>query len=235
MIRKIISCFTGLGLVLFSVNPLNAQPDLFQRALQHTQSDRYEAAIADFRQAAKWFYQNQDYENTYISSFLADYLNDIEITNSYYSEGNTASLTPWFKAGKCLDNDCLYSLVWANPSPLGGRFGGVLILEKRLRYISSPNQGQRPVNAIIDVKLVPPLRPDEFVDLNCLENRDNVSNQNNDLIALVKIDPNRDNDEDFYTDIRQAWKVNLTNEKIESIPVSSSSKMGCINHCPGGC
>ncbi|MEM8780751.1 MAG: hypothetical protein AAGF26_18175 [Cyanobacteria bacterium P01_G01_bin.49] len=182
--------------------------------------------------AATKFYEAQNYSSAYKSDFLADYLGEQRTRLILFEQGQGNYPVPnWDKLGSCLDN-CSHSIVWANPSPLGSKYGGVLILQKHLRKINLPNGSGKPVKAILDVQIVPPLTPNEIIMTHCQFSQAPTS-QDSQLLALVQ--PTGQDNADYYTQIRQAWKIKIGQGTIENVSQESVGQIRCINPCPGGC
>jgi len=228
----LLALISGLLLTTSSINLVQAQPNLYQQALDKTKTENFDSAIQDFTQASEWFYDNKDYANAYKSSFLADYLNHQEIRRNAFLQGENPFLPSWYKMGRCLGDDCPYGVLWANPSPLGGRFGGVLILEKYLRLVYREENSGIPISAIFDVQIVPALAPGEIIMSDCL-NLSQSQEMNSPIVALVQ--PRGDEDKEYFKNIRKAWKINLNTPTFEAVSPNNLENIACPNPCPNGC
>ncbi|PSF33875.1 hypothetical protein C7H19_19320 [Aphanothece hegewaldii CCALA 016] len=216
----------GTGLV-----PLAAQPAKFESALEKTEREDFTGAIQDLKTTAVWFEQRQDDANAYKSRVLADYLQWLETRKINFERGVDEALPFFYQLGSCLGADCAYSLVWVNPESEANRYGGVLILEKNLRMISHPDGSGIPVVAIVDVQIVPSLKSNETIMIDCTSPQ--IKGKDTYLFALVQ--PLGQDDEEYYTQIRQAWKIEPRLEKIETLPSENLKQIRCVNPCPGGC
>lgn len=218
--------FFGTGLV-----PLAAQPVKFESALEKTEREDFQGAIQDLKTATIWFKQRQDEVNAYKSRVVADYLQWLETRKIEFERGQNNALPSFYQLGSCLGADCPYSLVWVNPESEANRSGGVLILEKFLRMISRPDGSGNPVVAIVDVQIVPSLKSNETIMIDCTSPQ--IKGKDTYLFALVHT--LGQDDEEYYTQIRQAWKIEPRLEKIETLPTESLKQIRCINPCPGEC
>ncbi|MEE3716078.1 hypothetical protein V2H45_04870 [Tumidithrix elongata RA019] len=213
-------------------NPQDAEA-LFQQALHKTQRQDFRGAIATLKKAAALFAQENNTEQAYKSQALAEYLTwDLK----------DATPPNWYIGGSCFGEPlCRYIVTHVAPNfsqdnsnqgteraTQKNDFGGILMLLKPLRYRPSSTGGQTPVNAVLDVQLIPQLLAEEFVNTSScmLDGKPDAG-----IVALVKISKS-DRDADLFKQIRQAWRLNLKTEKIETIPTTNIS---CVNPCPGGC
>jgi hypothetical protein len=200
---------------------------LFQQALRKTQTQDFRGAIATLKRATTLFRQGGQLEQAYKSQAIAEYLTwdlkNVEPPN-------------WYSSGSCLGTPvCQYITTHITPNfdqnhqdVKKNDHGGLLMLLKPLRYRPSSTGGQTPVNAVLDVQLVPKLMSQEYVTIgSCHLN----GKPDSEIVALVKITPS-DQQQELFTKIRQAWRINLKTEKIEPIPTKGIT---CVNPCPGGC
>lgn len=232
MKQSMLLVLSGLTFFGTGIFPLVAQPVKFESALEKTQREDFKGAIQDLKTAATWFKQHQDDANAYKSGVLADYLQWLETRKIEFERGQNEALPSFYQLGSCLGTDCPYSLVWVNPSTNGEQYGGVLILEKNLRMISKSDGSGIPVEAIVDVQNVPSLKSNETIMIDCISSQTS-KNQEIHLFALVHT--LGQDDEEYYTQIRQAWKIEPRLEKIETLPTESLKQIRCVNPCPGGC
>jgi hypothetical protein len=200
---------------------------LFQQALRKTQKQDFRGAIATLKQATTLFRQDEKLAQAYKSQALAEYLT-----------WNLKNVEPpnWYGSGSCFGVPiCQYITTHITPdfsqSHQGinkNDYGGVLMLLKPVRYRPSSTGGQTPVNAVLDVQLTPKLMSEEYVAIgSCQLN----GKPDSEIVALIKVTPS-DQQQDLFTKIRQAWRINLKAEKIEPIPTKG---LTCVNPCPGGC
>lgn len=199
--------------------------DFYNQGVSKTQREDYRGAIADLQRAANLFSQQRNPANAYKSKALAIYLQLVQQRRQPTS--SSQSLPSWYKTGKCLGEPiCQYGITWIDPEAEKTAFGGILILEKHLRMQEKPDGSGQPVEAILDVRVLPKLRPEEMLHSNC-ELRRKADPQ---ILAIVQIQGFEDRD--LYTKVRQAWRTNLSTEKIDPLPTTNIT---CINPCPGGC
>jgi hypothetical protein len=200
---------------------------LFQQALRKTQKQDFRGAIANLKQATTLLRQDGHLEQAYKSQTLSEYLTwslkNVEPPN-------------WSSSGSCLGTPvCQYITTHITPDFSQSHqdvkkndYGGLLMLLKPVRYRPSSTGGQTPVNAVLDVQLTPKLMSEEYLAIaSCQIN----GKPDSEIVALVKVTPT-DQQQDLFTKIRQAWRINLKTEKIEPIPTKAIT---CINPCPGGC
>jgi len=199
--------------------------DFYNQGVSKTQREDYRGAIADLQRAANLFTQQRNPANAYKSKALAIYLQLVE--QRLQPTSSSQSLPSWYKTGKCLgEPTCKYGITWIDPEAEKTAFGGILILEKHLRMQEKPDGSGQPVEAILDVRVLPKLRPEEILQSNC-ELRRKADPQ---ILAIVQIQGFEDRD--LYTKVRQAWRANLSTEKIDPLPTTNIT---CINPCSGGC
>ncbi len=200
---------------------------LFQQALRKTQKQDFRGAIATLKQATTLFRQDGQLGQAYKSQALATYLT-----------WNLKNVAPpnWYGSGSCFGTPvCQYITTHITPDFSQGNqgfkkndYGGLLMLLKPVRYRPSSTGGQTPVNAVLGVQLTPKLMSEEYVAIgSCQIN----SKPDSEIVALVKVTPT-DQQQELFTKIRQAWRINLKTEKIEPIPTKG---LTCVNPCPGGC
>lgn len=197
----------------------------YNQGVSKTQREDYRGAIADLQTAANLFTQQRNPTNAYKSKALAIYLQFSErrLQPSHRNE----TLPNWYKLGQCLgEPTCQYGVVWIDPETRGTPFGGILILDKKLRMLERPDGSGEPIEAILDVRVVPRISRGEWLQGNC-QIRDKSDPQ---ILAIVQVQGFEN--EDLYTKVKQVWRINLTTEKIDSIPTTN---VACINPCPGGC
>jgi hypothetical protein len=211
---------------------------LFQQALRKTQKQDFRGAIADLNRVASLFTQDGKLEQAYRAKALAEYISwDLKDTPP----------PNWYKSGSCQgDPICQYIVTHVSPnfgphryafsqnnSSTGpdreiNDYGGILMLLKPIRYRPSSTGGQTPVNAVLDVQIIPQLMEEEYVNISgCSLDR----KPDDGIVALVKI-AKSDRDAEEFTKIRQAWRIDLKTEKIETI---TTKGITCVNPCPGGC
>ncbi len=228
MKRLFLSLILGVVAVVGSVWPVPAQSNLFDSAFEKSQAENFEGAIDDLLQANIFFWEQKDWENVYQSTALIAILTHSLDQKNALEAGETLRSPEWYKLGSCMGgNDiCEYSVVWATPETTGTDFEGILVLQKHLRYIPNPEGGAISVQAIVDAEVVPKLKGGEWLGTNCnLKGREDVP-----ILGIYQTRGFYDAEE--YTQIRKAWRVNITTQTIETI---SPSNVVCINPCPGGC
>ncbi|MBE9222747.1 hypothetical protein IQ215_08565 [Cyanobacterium stanieri LEGE 03274] len=218
-----MSCATSSSTQAQMDNPF------FDQGLFKTSQEDFEGAMDDLRRASHWYFNNNDLENTYKASLLAEYLYYQQFRRDVYVRGEDIYTPFWNKFGRCLDSKCQYSLSWLNPSPLGSNFGGILVLEKFIRYLERSPGSAIPINQVTDVVVMPALEPDETLFDNCLGDRNN-SNSPMDLIALVSLE--KDITKAFHTNIRKLWRVDGDSQTIEELNVNDYPNAGCENYFP---
>lgn len=204
---------------------------LYQQALQETQQKDFEAAIAHLQTASGLYTQQDQPIEAYKSQALIMHLQSSqEQQESLAEEGWTSP--EWLRFSSCLGSGetlCNYSLSGIRPEPpadLENQVGGVLILEKEVDRVDLPAGGSVPVQAIMDAQVVQPVQSDEALLSIC--QRQGKSDPN--VVAIAQIEGYED--QEFYTEVRQAWRANLETEQIEAI---TTETVACVNQCPGGC
>jgi hypothetical protein len=222
-IQQRLSITTILGLLMF-VDPANAQSkadDLFRSALQKTAQENFTGAIADLQTSAKLFTQEKQPRSAYKSRALSTYL---QAELQWQKRQDTSQPLPnWYLGGKCIgEPTCAYGVNYVTPNSKNTSFGGIIILDKHIRY--APNGS--PINAVLDVQILPKLKSGEFISTQCQLN----GKPDEYLLAIVQ--PKGFENADFYTKISSAWKINLQNKQIKPI---FPKGVACINNCPGGC
>ncbi len=220
----LLGCFSGA---------MQAQPrsqtraeEVYNRGIAKTRQEDYRGAIASFQQAATLFNQSGNLSNAYKSQALATYL---QFTSERIQRTTPSNdpLPSWYVGGSCLGIPvCKYGVVFVNPGAERTNFGGVIILEEKLRMLNRPDGTGEPINAVLDVQIVPKLRRGEYFTSNCQMRGRRTQN----LFAAIAQTTGYEN-ADFYP-ARLAWRINLTGKKIESIPATN---IQCENPCPGGC
>jgi hypothetical protein len=203
----------------------NRAEDLYNQGIRKTRQEDYRGAIADLQRAANLFNQQRNSTNAYKSKALAIYLQFL--ASRLQSGGNSEPLPNWYKSGRCLGTPiCQYGIVWAAPASEQTAFGGILILTEKLRMLNRPDGSGEPIDAVLDVQIVPKLRPGEVLSTNC-QFREKTEPE---LLAIVQT--RGFENADLYTQVRQAWRVNLRTKTIVTIP---NRNITCVNNCPGGC
>ncbi|MBD2183974.1 tetratricopeptide repeat protein [Aerosakkonema funiforme] len=200
--------------------------DFYNRGVSKTHREDYRGAIADLQRAATLFTQQRNPANAYKSKALAIYLEWGQ--KRLQSPASSEPLPSWYKSGSCIGGDiCQYGITSIDPEAEKTPFGGILILEKKLRMQQRPDGSGEPVEAVLDVRVVPKIRPEEWLQqVNC-----QIGGKADDrIVAIVQIQGFED--ADLYTKVRQAWRVNFSTEKIDAIPTAN---IACVNPCPGGC
>lgn len=199
--------------------------DFYNQGVSRTHREDYLGAIADLQTAANLFSRQGNATNAYKSKALSIYLQFVakRLQPVAVSEPNTE----WYKLGQCLGTPtCQYGITWVAPEAEKTTFGGILILEKNLRMINRLDGSGEPVDAVLDVQVIPKLRSGEWLNTNCQIN----GKADSEVLAIVQVKGYEN--ADLYTQVRQAWRSNLRTQKIETIPTKN---VACINHCPGGC
>ncbi|GET36852.1 hypothetical protein [Microseira wollei] len=221
----LLECFPGV---------MQAQPrsqtraeEVYNQGIAKTGREDYRGAIADFQQAATLFNQSGNLSNAYKSQALATYW-QLTFERIQRTTPSNESLPGWYVGGSCVGNPvCKYSVVFVNPGAESSNFGGVVILEEKLRMLNRPDGTGEPINAVLDAQTVPKLRQGEyFAQIGCQMRRGRTQNL---FVAIAQT--NGYENADFYP-ARLAWRINLTSKKIESIPATN---IRCENPCPGGC
>ncbi len=204
-----------------------ANSKLFNQALLKTQREDFQGAIRDLRSATEQFNRNGEYANGYKSQLLIKYLEEDmrrrEVARKN-PDGDQTFLPSWYRLGSCLDGNCNYAVEWISPPESQHNFGGLLILTKTVNSFQDSRGLAQPIFALVDVKIVPPLRKNSTLLNQCGYQRKNNPNpvvpENQMILAIIpNVNESDRTAQDNYTKILRAWKADVSQRKITEISV----------------
>lgn len=214
-------------------SPQATNPEtLFDRALDRTETQDWQGAIADLKEAAEGFAQQGDQRRQAMAGAIVRYLDWWLGWTAQQREGVEGGVMPdWQSFGRCLEDAsgqiCGYALQFAQSED--DQIEGVLLLQKHLEDVPIPGGGSYPVFAIVDAEAVyPPLGARESWTPTC-ERLDGESSPG--MMAIVTSGGYEDSE--YYPEVREVWWANLEEESLQS--QMSGDAVRCFNPCPGGC
>jgi len=214
-------------------SPQATNPEtLFDRALDRTETQDWQGAIADLKEAAAGFAQQGDERRQAMAEAIVRYLDWWLGWTEQQREGVEGGVMPdWQSFGRCLEDAsgqiCGYALQFAQSED--DQIEGVLLLQKHLEDVPTPGGGSYPVFAIVDAEVVyPPLGAGESWTPTC-ERLDGESSPG--MMAIVTSGGYEDSE--YYPEVREVWWANVEEESLQS--QRSGDAVRCFNPCPGGC
>jgi hypothetical protein len=222
------SILLALTLVAASIVPVVAQPSLLNSAYQKNQAENFAGAIQDLQTATQFFFKQKDWKEAYKSRALMSVLQSRLEEKEALESGKEHRPQDWYRLGQCIGGKdiCEYSVAWLTPDTIGTDFDGIVVLQKSLRQIPNAQGGSSPVQSITDAQVVPKLKGGENLGANCTQK----GAKSKPILAIYQA--RGFENAEFYTQVRAAWQVNMSTQKI--VPISPRNVV-CENPCPGGC
>lgn len=192
--------------------------DQFEKSMALTRQGKYAAALTHLKKAQQLYTQQGNPEGTFRSAALA-YFIDFEKQTLETSGKNLPR--DWMRGGWLL-KDFNYSGTYIIPPVPSNSYHGLLILTRKVRDIKQGPGRSTPLWGILAVQSIPNLKPgEEFSGGNCqLKGKPHDPE-----IAAIMMTKGQENQEKF-TKIQKAWRLNIRTGKIQEIP---SNSVVCIN------
>ncbi len=207
-------------------------PDtLLDRALQRTQIQDWEGAIANLQGAADGFAEQGDETRQAMAEAIVRYFDWwLGWTERQRQLAEPEMMPDWISFGRCLADEtghiCGYSLQFVQSEDDG--IEGVLLLQNHLEDVPMAAGGSYAVFGILAAEAVsPPLQAGESWVPSC----ERLDGESPPMMAIVQTRGYEDSDE--YPEIREVWWANLEEKSLES--EMSPGNIRCFNPCPGGC
>lgn len=194
----------------------------YRQGLALTHQGNYPGAIAQLKLAQSLFSKEGNSEGAYVAAALIPYLDYQKKT----VETTGRNLNPeWVRYGWLLQ-DFNYSGTFIVPPVPSPTYQGLLLFTRKVRDISQGPGRSVPVWGILDVKPLPKTKAgEEFSGGPC-----QLKGGNPDPGIAAIIDTRGQANQEKFTHILKAWRMNPKLGKIEILPVT---QVVCINEASG--
>lgn len=206
----------------------------FQRALEQTDTENWQGAIANFNAAAEGFQAQDNPLQATVAATTARYLdwwNDWRLERERTSDLQTVEPIPqWVMMGSCMGSSeaeiCDYALQFVQAER--DMAEGVMLLQRHLRHVPLATGGAYAVFSIEDAQAVtPPLQAGEHWLPLCRP----TDGSDRKVVAIVQTQGYEDSL--TFPEIREAWWIDYETETLQRSVAPTD--IVCENPCPGGC
>jgi hypothetical protein len=220
---KYFPAFCGaLGATILLVQTTAAKPvDYISSALAKTRVEKFQEAIAILKTGEQYYQKQGDSRRAYASKLLVLHIQqDLKYRERQRSGAqqpdNAVSGT---LLGSCLGEDCQNAVELFAPANTSPKYGGILVLQKRLRYFQDARNLPQPIWGIVDVKVLPARKPGEEIDANCQFKKQSATTSGRTIVAFSVYQKKAEGSYDAIP--KRAWTINPQAGLIDEIPVSS--------------
>jgi hypothetical protein len=200
--------------------------DPLEAAMEKTKQQKYAEAIAILKTGEQKYRQQGKESEAYASQVLI-----IKLQEELHDQGKPGGIARAESAtlmGTCLDDeDCHYGLEWYAPKETSKKYGGILILSKKIGKYQHSAQGlSTPIWGIMDIKVVPALGKNETMLSECMAKSQETTTRG--MLGIVTVPDNIPSSPAVLT-TRKAWLANLGWGKFQEL---SPANTICELHMP---
>ncbi len=195
--------------------------DYISSALAKTRSEKYQEAIAILKTSEQYYRKRGDERRAYASKLLVLHIQqDLAYRQRQRSgEQQPDNATAGTLLGSCLGEDCSYGVEIFAPANTNLKYGGIIVLHKRLRYFKDARNLSQPMWGIVDVKVMPARKQGEQISGASCQDKSNPNNGRS-ILTITSSPKNNDNSDETVT-AKYAWSVDIRSGLIREIPGSS--------------
>jgi hypothetical protein len=225
---KYLTALCGaLGATILLTQIAVAKPiDYISSALAKTRAEKYQEAIAILKNSEQYYRKQGDERRAYASKLLVLHIQQDLAYRQRQRSGQQQpdNATAGTLLGSCLGEDCKYGVEVFAPAKTSPKYGGIIVLHKRLRYFKDARNLPQPIWGIVDVKVMPARKEGEYIDGNCRAK----GNPNNGRSIIATTASAKKNDTETLT-AKHAWSIDIRSGLISEIPGSS---VVCVSEAP---
>lgn len=194
--------------------------DYISSALAKTRLEKYQEAIAILKTSEQYYRKQGDERRAYASKLLVLHIQqDLAYRQRQRSgEKQPDNATEGTLLGSCLGENCSYGVELFAPANTSSKYGGIILLEKNLGYFKDARNLAQPIWGIVDVKVMPARKKDEYINASCRD-KSNLNNGRS-IIAITAGAKNNDNNPGIVA-VKHAWSIDIRLGLIRDIPGSS--------------
>jgi hypothetical protein len=227
---KYLTALCGaLGATVLLTQTAVAKPiDYISSAFAKTRLEKYQEAIAILRTGEQYYRKQGDERRAYASKLLVLHIQQDLAHRKMQQSGEPQpdNATAGTLLGSCLGKDCSYGVEVFAPANTSPKYGGIIVLQKTLRYFKDARNLPQPIWGMIDVKVMPARKQNEYIDGNC---QDKINPNSGRMIIAVTSGAKNNNGSTETIPAKYAWSVDSRSGLIKEIPVSS---VVCVVEAP---
>jgi hypothetical protein len=226
---KYLTALCGaLGATMLLTQTAVAKPiDYISSAFAKTRSEKYQEAIAILRTGEQYYRKQGDERRAYASKLLVLHIQqDLAYRKRQRSgEPQPDNATAGTLLGSCMGQDCSYGVELFAPANTSSKYGGIMVLQKRLRYFKDARNLPQPIWGMVDVKVMPARKQGEYIN----QCQDKVNPNGDSGRMIIAITSGAKDNNSSTVPAKYAWNIDSRSGLIKEIPGSS---VVCVVEAP---
>jgi hypothetical protein len=203
--------------------------DYISSAFAKTRSEQYQEAIAILKTGEQYYRKQGDERRAYASKLLVLHIQqDLAYRKRQQSgEPQPDNATAGTLLGSCMGQDCSYGVELFAPANTSPKYGGIMVLQKRLRYFKDARNLPQPMWGMVDVKVMPARKQGEYI--NQCQDKVNPNGDSGRMILAITSGTKKNSNSTETVPAKYAWSIDSRSGLIKEIPGSS---VVCVVEAP---
>jgi hypothetical protein len=228
--KYLITLCGALGAIMLLTQTVVSEPiDYISSALAKTRSEKYQEAIIILKTGEQYYRKQGDERRAYASKLLVLHIQQELAHQRRQRSGEQQPDNAMAETllGSCLGQDCSYGVELFAPTNPSPKYGGIIVLQKRLRYFKDSRNLRQTIWGWVDVKVIPARKRDEYIQ-QCHDKGDSNGDSGSKILAIFS-DTKKDNNSTEIVPAKYAWNIDSRSGLIKEIPGSS---VFCVLEAP---